>query len=230
MDLPSPDNPNEDQALLVQARNEISRALKHGTASDPRLVEALASRLATIRVDVPEQIRLMLDAVRFCYLSGHAFAGLPIAQLARSLATESANANATLDSLLLIGVCAADTGGLPTAMEAYADALRLAKVGGDAFREGKVWQNLGVALMYGGLYSEAISCFECEIAKAEHEPRLRALVGGAYGNIALCRLNLDDIRNGLIAIEKAVALAVDSNTAESALNRVITENNYTTNA
>ena len=227
MKSPSPNQPAEDQSLLLQARDEISRALKNGTASDPRLIEALASRLASIRVDIPEQLRLMLDAARFFYFSGHAFAGLPIAQRARSLAVESADSNTTIDSLLVIGVCAADTGGLPTAMEAYADALRLAKATDDAFREGRVWQNLGVALMYGGLYSEAINCFECVVAKAEREPRLRALVGGAYGNIALCRLNLDEIRDGLVAIEKAVALTVELESPESALNRVIIENNYT---
>ena len=227
MNFPSADRPTEDQALLDQARKEISLAQKNGTASDPRLVEALASRLAHIRVDVPEQLRLMLDAVRFFYLSGHAFTGLPIAQRARSLAVESANSNAMFDSLLLIGVCAADSGGLPTAMEAYADALRLAKAADDPFKEGRVWQNLGVALMYVGLYSEAINCFECVIAKGEQEPRLTAAVGRAYANIALCRLNLDEIRYGLVAIEKAAALSVDSDSAESALTRAVIENNYT---
>ena len=223
----SPKLPAESVALLDQAREEISHALRSGSASDPRLVEALASRLASIRVDIPEQLRLMLDAVRFFYLSGHAFTGLPIAQQARSLASESANQAATFDSLLLVGVCAADTGGLPTAMEAYADARRLAQAAGDPFREGRVWQNLGVALMYAGLYSEAINCFECGIAKAEHEPRLAAATGRSYSNIALCLPNLDESLYGLVAIEKAVELSVDADTAESSLNRVILENNFT---
>ena len=227
MNLLNPDIPTEDHDLLVHARGAISNALKTGIASDPRLVEVLATSLATIRVDVPEQLRLMLDAVRFFYLSGHAFTGLPIARRARSLAVESADSSASLDSLLLIGVCAADTGDLPTAMEAYADALRLAKASKDTFREGRVWQNLGVALMYSGLYGEAISCFECVISKSEIEPRLRAPAALAYTNTALCRLNLDDIRYGLIAIEKAVALSEESDSAEAALNRVIIENNYT---
>ena len=220
-------NPRDDQLLLGQAKREITGALASGSVSDARLVEALALRLADIRLDVPEQLRLMLNAVRFFYLSGHAFTGLPIAQRARTLAVEVGDANAAFDSLLLTGVCAADTGGLPIAMEAYADALRLSKASDDLFKEGRVWQNLGVALMYSGLYGEAISCFECVVAKSEREPRLKIPVGLAYTNIALCRLNLDDIRNGLVAIEKAVTMCVDTGTAESALNRVIIENNYT---
>ena len=227
MDSPSTDQPTEDKVLLEQAREKISNALAKGAASDPRLIEALALRLASIRVDVPQQLALMLDAVRFFYLSGHAFTGLPIAQRARLLAVESADSSMTIDSLLLIGVCAADTGGFPTAMEAYADGLRLAKASGESFREGKIWQSLGAALGYGGLYGEAIGCFERVIEMAEHEPRLRTMAVGAHGNIALCHLNRDEIRHGLIAIERAAALTEDSGTAESALNRVIVENNYT---
>ena len=216
----------EDITLLAQARDEISVALKKGSVADARLIEALANRLANIRVDVAEQLGLMLDAVRFFYLTGHAFTGLPIAQRARSLAVESADLNATIDSLLLVGVCAADTGDFPTAMEAYADALRLAKGSADPIREGKIWSNLGAALVYAGLYGEAIGCFESVIEKAQAEPRLRAMAVGAYGNIALCHLNLDEIRLGLAAIDKAISQSVDSESAESALNRVILENNY----
>ena len=216
----------EGKALLNHADTQISLALKRGT-SDSASIASLASQLANIRVDVPEQLRLMLDAVRFFYISGQALAGLPIAQQARSLAVEVSDATTTFDALLLVGVCAADTGGLPTAMEAYADALRLSGGIADAVREGRVWQNLGVALMYGGLYGEAINCFERVISNASDAPGVRASVAKAYGNIALCRLNLDEIRAGLVAIEQAVTLSGESNDAQSAHNRVIMENNYT---
>ena len=217
----------EEKALLRQANAEISLALKDGVASDPRRIEVFASQLAHLRIDVPEQLRLMLDAVRFFYVSGQPFTGLPIAQKARTLAVETADSKATFDALLLVGVCAADTGGLPTAMEAYADALRLAGGIDDKVREGRVWQNIGVALMYGGLYSEAINCFERVISHALDAPGVRASKAKAYTNIALCRLNLDEIRSGLVAIERALALSDDSTDAQSALNRVIIENNYT---
>lgn len=227
MESPSFGSLSQGQSLLNQADAQISVALKDGAASDPRLIEALASQLANIRVDLPEQLRLMLDAVRFFYISGQAFTGLPIAQKARSLAVEAADSKATFDALLLVGVCAADTGGLPTAMEAYADALRL--VGGiaDKLREGRVWQNLGVALMYGGLYTEAINCFERVISQAPDASSAQASMAKAYTNIALCRLNLDEIRAGLVAIERAVTLSGEPIDAQSALNRVMMENNYT---
>ena len=227
MESPSFGPLSEEQALLNQADAQISVALRDGAASDPRLIELLASQLANIRVDLPEQLRLMLDAVRFFYISGQAFTGLPIAQKARSLAVEVADSKATFDALLLVGVCAADTGGLPTAMEAYADALRLVGRIADKVREGRVWQNLGVALMYGGLYTEAINCFERVISQAPDASSAQASMAKAYTNIALCRLNLDEIRAGLVAIERAVALSGEPIDAQSALNRVMMENNYT---
>jgi putative two-component system response regulator len=52
-------------------------------------------------------------------------------------------------------------------------------------------------------------------------------VAKAYTNIALCRLNLDEIRSGLVAIQRAVALSGEPTDAQSTLNRVMMENNYT---
>ena len=227
METPTSGVFSEDKTLLSQANSRISLALKDGAASDSRLIEVLALQLSTIRVDVPEQLRLMLDAVRFFYLSGQAFTGLPIAQKARSFAVEVADSKSTFDALLLVGVCAAETGGLPIAMEAYADALRLAGGITDKVRESRVWQNLGVALMYGGLYGEAINCFDCVISQTSEAPGVQASIAKAYGNIALCRLNLDEIRAGLVAIERAVSLSGEPSDAQSAHNRVIIENNYT---
>ncbi len=218
---------SQDSALLREANVQISRALKDGVASDSRLIEVLASQLASMRSDVPEQLRLMLDAVRFFYVSGQAFTGLPIAQKARALAVENSDATTAFDALLMVGVCAADSGGLAVAMEAYADALRLADGIGDKVREGRIWQNLGVALMYSGLYAEAINCFERVISHVSNTPGSQMSLAKAYSNIALCRLNLDEIRAGLAAIEKAEALSGEANDAQSALSRVLIENNYT---
>ena len=155
------DLPEQETLLLAKAKDAITNAVRNGATADLALVEALALRLAIVRIDIPEQLRLMLDAVRYFYLSGRAFTGLPIAQRARALAVESADSSTAVDALLLIGVCAADAGDLPTAMEAYADGLRLATATNDPVRECKIWQNLGAALMNGGLYGEEIGRASC---------------------------------------------------------------------
>lgn len=217
----------KQSGLLSEARTIISQALRDGACADPRLLEALALQLGVIRADVNEQLKLMLDAVRFFYISGQAFRGIPIAQKARSLGLETGNSTATMDALLLIGVCSADTGGLPTAMEAYADALTLAKGCKDLVREGKVWLNLGSAMTYSGLYQEALSCFEMALARAHDAPELATLIPGIHTNIAGCHLNLDQIRLGLEAIERAIQLSQEPKDAHSILNRVLAENFYT---
>ncbi|MBL8512869.1 MAG: HD domain-containing protein [Betaproteobacteria bacterium] len=222
------DSPSStSRAIFEQAGRIIPDALRTGATSDPALVESLARQMAAVRVDLPLQLKLLLDAVRFFYVSGQPIRGLPIAVAARKLALEIAAADDLLDALLLIGVCAADTGSLPTAMEAYADALLLAQNRSDQVREGKIWLNLGVALVYSGLYREALSCYERAQALAQTHPELSALLSVVLTNIALCHLNLDEISLGLRAIAAAVDTAPPVSNAHTALNRVLLENYFT---
>ena len=124
---------SDDKALFNQANTVISLALNQGTCADLQQLEALALALAAIRVDVPAQLKQMLDAVKFLYVSGQAFRAIPIAQRVRALGLEVSDPKATLDALIAIGICSADSGGLPSAMEAYADALSLAQGLSDPF-------------------------------------------------------------------------------------------------
>ena len=217
----------EEKSLLNQADNIISSALRTGVSADPRLLEALAMQLGAIRVDVQAQLKLMLDAVRFLYVSGHAFRAIPIAQKARALGLETSQPNATLDALIALGICSADSGGLPDAMEAYADALSLAQGLNDPIGQGKVWLNLGAALIYSGLYREALACFEKADAFASTAAGLAHSRPVIFANIALCNLNLDEIRQGLTAIERAIELSPDPKDTHALLNRVLAENHFT---
>ena len=216
-----------DKEIFDQADSVISRAFREGTCADLRLMEALALQLAKIRVDVRAQLKLMLDAVRFLYVSGQAFRAIPIAQKARALGLETSQPKATLDALIALGICSADSGGLPDAMEAYADALSLAQGLSDPVGQGKVWINLGAALIYSGLYREALACFEKADAFCAVEADLAHTRPAIFSNIALCHLNLDEMRHGLIAIERAVELSPASHDALTLLNRVLVENHYT---
>ncbi|MBL8523871.1 MAG: hypothetical protein JNN20_09290, partial [Betaproteobacteria bacterium] len=219
-------NQNE-KVIFNQASSVISQAIRDGACSDLRLMEALALQLGTVRVDVEAQLKLMLDAVRFLYVSGQAFRAIPIAQKARSLGLETSQPKATLDALIALGICSADSGGLPDAMEAYADALSLAQGLTDTVAQGKIWLNLGTALAYSGLYSEALVCFERADVFASSDPGLAHIRPGIFTNIAVCYLNLDEFRQGLIAIEKAIALSADSKDPHALLNRALAENQYT---
>ncbi len=218
---------SDDKALFNQADSVISLALRDGVCADLRLMEALALQMATIRIDVVAQLKLMLDTVRFLYVSGQAFRAIPIAQKARALGLETSQPKATLDALIALGICAADSGGLPDAMEAYADALSLAQGLSDPIGQGKVWLNLGAALIYSGLYREALACFDKADTFASVETGLEHTRPVIFANIAVCHLNLDEIRLGLIAIERAVELSPNPKDTHALLNRALAENHYT---
>ncbi len=227
MDLTNSSLESDDKTFFNQASSVISLALRDGTVADVRLLEALALQLATIRFDVVAQLKLMLDAVRCLYVSGQAFRAIPIAQKARALGLETSQPKATLDALIALGICSADSGGLPDAMEAYADALSLAQGLGDPVGQGKVWLNLGAALIYSGLYREALACFEKAEAFAAVESGLASYRPAIHCNIALCHLSLDEIRSGLIAIQRAVELSPATTDSFALLTRALIENHYT---
>ena len=227
MDLTNTISVSKDKAIFNQADSVISLALREGACADPRLMESLALQLGSIRVDVQAQLKLMLDAVRFLYVSGQAFRAIPIAQKARALGLETSQPKATLDALIALGICSADSGGLPDAMEAYADALSLAQGLADPVGQGKVWLNLGAALIYSGLYREALACFEKADVFAAVQSGLTHIRPIIFANIAVCHLNLDEIRHGLIAIERAVELSPASKDTHALLNRALAENHYT---
>ncbi|MEP7157312.1 MAG: HD domain-containing phosphohydrolase [Betaproteobacteria bacterium] len=224
--MPTTTQTAESAGRLREASRLIDDALKKGTCSDPRLLELSALDLANIRVDVPEQLRIMLAAARFFYVTGHAFRAIPIAQMARSLGLEAALPEQTIDALIAIGICSADSAGLPSAMEAYADALVLAQGLKDETREAKIWQNLGAALVYSGLHSEALNCFRESLKFSDSNPALKGLSAGTYTNIALCHLHLDEIRQGLAAIQRSIDLSGEPADPFSALNRVLAENYF----
>lgn len=223
----TPVSDTRSQSLLDEARSVIGGALRNGVGRDTVLLEALALKLSSIREDVHEQVKLMNDAVRVLYVAGHAFRAIPIAQSARALGLETSQPKATLDALIALGICSADSGGIPDAMEAYADALTLAQGITDRVSEGKIWLNLGAALIYCGLYREALACFEKADTFAAVESGLSQNRPSIFSNIALCHLNLDEVRNGLSAIEKAIVLSPSPTTPMAYLSRVLMESHYT---
>jgi putative two-component system response regulator len=214
------------RTALERAEESISRALETGACLDANELLETALELATFDVDKKRQLKLMLDAARFFYVSGKPDVGLTLGISARELSVEIADATSAATALTLVGICAADTGNLPMAMEAYSDALSLAQKNQDLSREGKIWHNLGTALMYGGLYREAIECFNRALVFTKLAPDFATATAPLHTNISLCHLQLDQISQGLASVEKAVKLSLEPSDANSVLDRVLLENNF----
>ena len=211
---------------LSQSLALIQEALKSGSTADPELLEGAALGLGRATGDQELRVQGMLDAARFFYLSGRPEVGIRVAYLAKSFAVETAQIPATIAAALLVGVCSADTGDLPKAMEAYADGLNLAQRSGDVSQEAKLWQNTGSALIYAGLFQEALSCFQRVFTLGSLHLSAQPHAPIAYINTALCCLNLDEIDRGLTAINNALRLLPEAKDAHSIQNRVLAENYY----
>ncbi len=111
-------------------------------------------------------------------------------------------------------------------MTHYMEALRLARELEDRESEAAGLINLGVALMYGGLYRDAIPCFERAADEARLRPTIRQWLPNALANLAQVNLYLENYQAGVKAISECLTLTTDSRDADSALSRTIREFTY----
>ena len=212
---------------LTSSVSMIEEALREGSAVNPDGVESCALQLAKERTDPQIRSKGILDAARFFYVTGRPDIGIRVAETCKAYSVETAQIAPTISASIMLGICSADTGDLPRAMEAYAEGLNLAKRIGDVGQEAKLWQNTGAALIYGGLFKEASACFRRVLDLGAENPIAAGLAPGALTNIAVCALNLDDPSTGITAITRALEASVAPNDAHSVQNRVLLENYYT---
>ncbi len=218
---------NDIGVSLASALTLIDEALRTGSTPDPQLLETSAIGLRSSTADKEARALGMLNAARYFYLAGRPEIGIRVSVATKSFAIETAQISPTISAALLIGVCCADMGDLPKAMEAYAEGLNLALSSGDVSQEAKLWQNTGSALIYAGLFREAMACFQKVFALGASNPSAQPHVPMAYMNTALCSLNLDEVSHGLKAIQTALSILPDPKDAHSIQNRVLAENYYT---
>jgi len=158
----SPTSAPED---LACALTELGRLLDPElTAPSPQssLIFARALDLAALRVesDGPALAEFLLSVAKYAYVSGHALKGLAPAQRAVEVIRSLGSPALLRKALTIRGALLADTGNLPVAIEAYAEALEIAVDLRDPVAEAVVCNNLGGALIYAAQYQDAIACLE----------------------------------------------------------------------
>jgi putative two-component system response regulator len=215
------------QHTLKDAEKIIVDAQCTGASPDLCVLEALALELLLISEDQLKQVKLAIDVAFFLYASGRPDRGLEVAMKAHDFALAIADSKSASLALNMVGICAADIGNIPLAMEVYADALSLAQNTNDVARQGKVWHCLGAALGYIGLYREAIGCFLKALDLTNEVIELKHIIPGLYANIALCYLNLDEAAQGLVAINRSIGLSGEPSDVNTIQNRLLAENYYT---
>jgi putative two-component system response regulator len=201
-------------------------------APTPHTARVFARALDLIAVltpgsEGPELAECLLSIAKYAYVSGHALKGLSAAERAVELIRRVGTRALLRKTLTIRGVLLADTGNLPMAIEAYAEALEIAVESNDAFAEAAVCNNLGGALIYAAQYEDAIACLERVTTLAQGHESLRAARAAALNNIALACLHLEDYPRGLRAAKQAVDLQDNPATASARLTRVLGETHYT---
>ncbi len=225
--------PGAEPRDVARALAELGRVLdpqqSAPTAQTSQIFARTVELVAGLKTEPegPALAECLLSLTRYAYVSGHALKGLAPAQRAVELTRRQGLRSLLRKALSLRGALLADTGNLPGAIEAYAEALEIAVELGDRYAEAIVCNNLGVALIYAALYEEAIACLQRVVALSEGKAQLAATRGLALSNIALACLHLEDYGRGLRAAKSSVELQDNPSNANARLSRVLAETHYT---
>ena len=123
----------------------------------------------------------------------------------------------------MAGIIYADAGHTSEAFLNYAAALQGCRQQGDITAEAKSIINLGVALNYGGLYREAIPCFQWAAGLADSTGISDELQATAAANLAQSHFYLEDFEKGLSAIQRSLQFSKAPSDAGTGMARTIRE-------
>ena len=222
----------EPDQSVIEKLAAIASTLKRqlSAPNDESLVVVAATHMELKKLPAdavsPVRVECLLDVAQFFYVSGRTILGIEPATLAVQFARQLAEPELLRKALTFNGILLADSGNLPGAIECYAEALELAIATGRLTSEGVVWNNLGLALLYGAQFSEAMQCFERMIRLSEVDPALTPVRALAFHNIALTCLFTETYSPGLAAARRAVQESENPQSANELLSRVNAESTY----
>lgn len=213
---------------LAAIASTLKRQLSAPNDESLVVVAATHMELKKLPPDVVSESRAecLLDVAQFFYISGRTILGIEPATLAVQFARQLVEPELLRKALTFNGILLADTGNLPGAIECYAEALELAISTGRVTSEGSVWNNLGLALLYGAQFSEALQCFERAIKLSEIDPALTSVRALTLHNIALTCSFTEAYPRGLDAARRAVQESDNPRSANELLSRVNAESTY----
>ena len=225
----------EFKMALGRLSVEIGDRIKTGSPSSVDFFFAVLRALARIRGSAHADVRMtcLNDSAWFLYAQGHSSEALAGVELLERLANQTKDKAWIRRAENLGGMVEADLGNVAGAVIRYSNALTLAIELKDIVGELAVLGNLGTALNYGGLYREAIPCFERvssllridSVAEAVSHatPHAREMAPAAFTNLAQSYHSLEQFEKGFAAISHSLAISREPADATTAGNRVIRE-------
>jgi putative two-component system response regulator len=235
-----PPSVNELRALVLESHvasePKLNSALRRVSADLQHLLErtptsahsafvSASNSLHRIRgtSNADTRLKCLLSCVHFFYNEGRPFDAFQPALDHVALARAVAIQRECRIGLTILGVLYADTGNLAKAIEQYAEALAIARSIEDDKGECIVLINMGVALMYGSQFTEAMACNNRALYIASRNPSLLGFQFDAALNSANCYLLSGDIERGLRAARRGTSSLGHLETSEDALKYVLHE-------
>lgn len=222
-------NSSEAQTKLVLTR--LSSEIHHRTTEGAGLFEArdyfrdVVRALCRLRGTGNSELRLetLFSCYKYFFLNGCSDEALDAAQAILRLATQSKSRFWLRKAHASCGVICAEQHQVGDALVFYANALDLAQQDEDFDGLVGIWINLGIALNYGGLYREAIPCFDKAIQILEAYNRVAELEASALCNVAQSHYQLGNLTAGLTAIERCLAISKDPDSSTELFQRAVRE-------
>lgn len=191
---------------LSRIQTEIKQRLAKGSPAFDFFVEA-SKGLKALKGTAHAEIRMqcLYDCAQFFYFNEHSTEGLELLQHVSALALQTHSSPWSRKASQFLGIVLADIGDISAALPHYCRAFDLAVQLNEPLAEVSTLINLGIALNYGGLYREAIPCFQRAEEIAAADEKVSALRSPALTNLAQSHLYLGEFENGFRAIEQALA-------------------------
>jgi putative two-component system response regulator len=216
---------SEFKAELTRLSASLKERQLRGSSSSVDFFTAAMTTLSKVKGKAYAELRLscLLSCAHFLYTAGFTQGALRAARDLEALAITAQDKGWIRKARNISGIVNADIGNVSEALICYADALSVARETGEAEGELCVLNNLGGALIYGGLLREASLCFQRVASSEFTSPDVRKAVASAISNLAWVHLQREEYSQGIDAITRYIDLVSEPCDSDTALSRTIGE-------
>ena len=210
----------ELKPILSRLSREVSQRSGDLPSSEARSFFASTVRaLGQLRdsTNLTARIECLFGCAVYFYNNGDNEQGLAVTKLLDELARRTDSPYWARRIAMYGGVVHADLGNVAEAIVRQTRALEIARRAGDIAGEVSVLCNLGAALIYGGLYNEAIPCLRHAVSVSQQNRDLVAAIATdkdpghfecvALTNLSQCYYLLGEKRRALELISEALRLS-----------------------
>jgi len=218
----------EIKLALSRITAEVKTKLADASPRSVDFFESVRDSLNQLRGNANAESRVLclLDCAIYFYVAGGIFPAVLAARDAVELAKSARSDTLLRRSLHTLGTYLVEAGCASQGIECLVGAIELARKLSDSNGYCRATLNLGVALIYGAQYRDAIACFDHASARNETSSEAAFIHSTALSNKALCYLLLEEFDQGLRVAEQAFSLTSTPTSGPELLSRVIRESNY----